>query len=251
MKKFLRWGLIAAIWLLIWEASARIVGQAILIPSPLATLSIWGAMVLDPQFWLAVVFSLGRILSGLLLGTLGGVMLAILGSLSPWWRDFFKPLLSIIRATPVASFIILALVWFSTGMVPVFATFLIVLPLIWSNVYHGIQETDPKLLEMAQAFRMNRSTRLFKLYIPSVRPYFSAAITTAIGMAWKAGVAAEIICIPSQSIGQGFYNSRIHLDTVSVFAWTVTVILLSILLEKLAVFFIGRYNRSTVGGKAI
>lgn len=232
MKKVLHWMLIALLWLLLWWLAWRAVGQDIMVPSPQATLARLGELAGDRRFWLAAGVSMGRILCGFGLGVIGGILLAVVTYFSPWWRDFFSPLLSIVRATPIASFIILTLVWLSTGMVPVFIALLIVLPIVWTNLLTGLQNIDPQLLEMARAFAMPWPVCLRRIYIPSVTPYFSAALTTGLGMAWKAGIAAEVISIPHQSIGNSLYQSKIMLDTTSLFAWTITVILLSILLER-------------------
>lgn len=142
-----------------------------------------------------------------------------------------------IKSTPVASFIILALVWLTGNYVPIFIGFLMVLPVIYSNVFQGIAQVDVKLLEMAKVFRMSRGKKLLKIYIPSVLPYFTAACRTALGLAWKAGVAAEVIGVTQNSIGRQLYYSKIYIETADLFAWTAVVILLSLSLEKIFMMF--------------
>lgn len=224
--------LIAILWLGIWAAAAQIVGKTLLLPSPLETLRALWQLGVTSAFWLAVGSSVLRILAGFALGLAVGALLAALTSRYRWWRDFFAPFLSVVKATPVASFIILALVWIRTNGVPVFATFLIVLPIVSSNLSEGILSTDKDLLEMARAFAMPWHMRLRRIYWPTVRPYLRAAITTGMGMAWKGGVAAEVIATPRVSLGGYLYNAKIYLDTPGLFAATAMVILLSILLEK-------------------
>ena len=138
----------------------------------------------------------------------------------------------LIKSTPVASFIILALVWLTGQWVPVFISFLMVLPVVYSNVFQGLREVDPKLLEMAKVYGMNRQKRVMKIYIPSVLPYMMAACRTALGLSWKAGVAAEVIGVTKNSIGRQLYYSKIYLETADLFAWTAVVIIMSIALEK-------------------
>ena len=108
-----------------------------------------------------------------------------------------------------------------------------VLPVVWSNLCRGIRETDQKLLELAAAYRFSRWKRVRLIYLPSLRPYFLAAVTTAMGLAWKSGVAAEVLCIPRPAIGTQIYNSKLYLDIPDLFAWTVAVVLLSLALEWL------------------
>ncbi|MDD6396581.1 MAG: ABC transporter permease [Acutalibacteraceae bacterium] len=224
---------VAALWLVLWQLVCVIVDMELLVVSPLTVLQRLIELAQTPEFWLYSVKSLGRITAGFALGGIVGTTLAVLCSKFRFAREFFTPAITIIKSTPVASFIILALVWLTGTYVPIFIGFLMVLPVIYSNVFQGIAEVDPKLLEMAQVFRMSRVKKLTKIYIPSVLPYFMAACRTALGLAWKAGVAAEVIGVTKDSIGRQLYYSKIYIETADLFAWTVVVILLSIALEKI------------------
>ena len=234
--KLLRKGGIALIWLGIWTAAAAYVNQQLLLPSPLATAAALIALAQRGSFWLSCLLSVTRIFTGYALGITLGCILAVLTSRYTWWREFFSPLLSMIKATPVASFILLALVWLRVNGVPTFATVLVVLPVTWANVSTAITATDASLLEMARAFRMPWQSVLRRIYWPSVQPALRAAVTTGMGMAWKAGVAAEIICTPRNALGSILYSSKIYLDMPTLFAGTAVVILLSIALEKMVVY---------------
>ncbi|MGI6679193.1 MAG: ABC transporter permease [Dehalobacterium sp.] len=242
MKKPLQYTIIGLIWLVIWQALSVFIGYEILLPGPWQVLKTLGVLTRDPLFWQSVISSMMRIILGFLLGLVLGCFLAVLTTVSSWCKAFFTPLMGVIKATPVASFIILALVWLATGHISVFTAFLIVLPVVWSNVFTGIAETDEKLLEMAHAFQVTRKNLFFKLYLPSVQPFFVAAITASMGMAWKAGIAAEVICNPPNSIGGALYDAKIYLDTPELFAWTGVVILLSVILEKILISFISSHK---------
>lgn len=215
--------------------AAASVGQTLLLPSPVSVVTSLWIMGRQNSFWLSACFSVLRVFVGFMIGLVLGCLIAGITSRWEWGRAFFSPFLATIKATPVASFILLALVWIRTDGVPIFATLLVVLPLVWANVSAGIQAVDPLLLEMMKAFRMRRRNILTKLFWPTIRPYFKAAVATGMGMAWKAGVAAEVICTPKLSLGTRLYGAKIYLETSELFANTVVVILLSILLEKLVV----------------
>jgi NitT/TauT family transport system permease protein len=184
-----------------------------------------------------------RIVSGFIGGIIFGSISAVLTTRFRLADMLISPMLRIIRATPVASFIILALVWIKTGRLPAFISFLMVVPVVWSNVEKGIRQTDIKLLEMAKVFRLGRLKTLVSIRIPSVMPYFMAACTTGMGLAWKSGIAAEVISRPDLSIGKQLQNAKIYLETPEVFALTITVVLLSIMLEKILVVTASRFGR--------
>lgn len=227
---------VAALWLVLWQLVYIAVDMELLVVSPLTVLRRLFELGQTAEFWQYSIGSLGRIIAGFALGGVVGTLLAVLCSVFGFAREFFSPAITVIKSTPVASFIILTLVWLTGQNVPIFIGFLMVLPVIYSNVYQGIHEVDPKLLEMAQVFGMSRRKKLTKIYIPSVMPYFMAACRTSLGLAWKAGVAAEVIGVTKDSIGRQLYYSKIYLETADLFAWTAIVIILSLMLEKFFVW---------------
>ena len=169
------------------------------------------------------------------------------GAVSSFFKgfsEFLSPAVSIIKATPVASFIILAVIWLKTGNIPSFATALTVFPFVYSNIKTGFDETDKNLIEMSDAFGVSFGKKLLKLYIPSVKPYFISASTTAMGLAWKAGIAAEVICNPTISIGNGIYESKVYFEPPAMFAWTAVVVILSIILEKIMILLLKRGKKN-------
>lgn len=238
----IRWSWIPVllIWLALWQAAYWLVGQDLLLSSPLQVARTLAAQVGQAGFWLAAVLSLLRIQLGFLLGILFGTALAILTVKFKWLHAFFHPAISAVRTTPVASFIILALVWMSSGRVVVFIVFLMVLPIVWANVTEGIRKTDRQLLEMAAVFKLSRSQIVRLIYLPSISPFFVAAATTSLGLAWKAGIAAEVLSTPLHSLGGKLYEAKIYLETADLLAYTVVIIVLSLLLEKLLLFLLRR-----------
>lgn len=232
--------LVAAFWLGVWEAADRIVGQEILVVSPACVLERLAQLARQPDFWLTAFFSMARILEGFLLGVLSGTLLAVLSARFTVCRALIRPVVSVVKATPVASFIILALVWMHADFVPVFSASLLVVPVVWGNVLEGIQKTDRNLLEMGRMFRFGAVKTAGRVYVPSVMPYFMSACTTGLGLSWKAGVAAEVLSSIPLSIGGKIYDAKIYLETADLFAWTALVILLSVLLEHLMTFLMRR-----------
>ena len=228
-----------AFWLGAWQLAAYLVechvngrGNELLLPYPatvaMALLRLAGTQL----FWQSVSATLLRILAGMWLGTLAGAVLAGMTCLSPWCDRLLSGPIRVIRATPVASFILLVLLWAERETVPVIISALMVLPVVWANLSRGIRETDSKLLEMARTYRFSTKKRLQLIYLPSLRPYFLSALTTAMGLAWKSGVAAEVLCAPRPAIGTQIFNTKLYLEIPDLFAWTAVVVTLSLILEQ-------------------
>lgn len=226
---------IAAIifWLLIWQIASMKINQEILLVSPGRVLLNLFTLVREKTFWSAVIFSITRILLGFFLGMVTGVTSAVLASRTAMVQALLKPLTAVIQATPVASFIIVALIWIPSKNLAVLISFLMSFPILYSNMLQGISQTDQKLLEMAHVFRISFFNKVKAIYLPQVYPYFTAASSVSMGLCWKAGIAAEIIGIPKGSMGEKLYNAKIYLQTADLFGYTLVIILLSIALEKL------------------
>lgn len=217
-------------WLAVWQLAAIGVGSELLLPTPLSVCRVLFSLAQTGEFWLSAGTTLLRIFLGAMCGTFAGVILAVLTrfTLGDW---VLTPVIKIVRATPVASFIILVILWVTRTQIPGFISALMVMPVIWGNVVTGINQTDKKLLELSDVYRFSFVKKVRLIYIPSVRPHFIAALNTSLGLAWKAGVAAEVLCVPKNSVGTQLYNSKLYLETPSLFAWTIVIIVLSFVLE--------------------
>lgn len=225
--------MILLFWLALWFGLALIVDNPILIATPVQTARRFLELLGMPDFYRAVAGSLLRIGGGFLAGCCVAVLLAAVSMRFPFLEELFAPAVGLLKAIPVASFAVVLLIWWGSSFLGAAVSFLVVLPNIYINTLEGLKRTDRELLEMAGLFRLPRSSRLFYLYLPALKPFLNSGLKLSLGMCWKSGVAAEVIGMPDFSIGGGLYLSKVYLDTAGVFAWTATVILLSALFEKL------------------
>ena len=186
-----------------------------------------------PVFWRAVGTSSARIFGGFLLSCAFAVLLAALAAGKRWLEDLLAPLVAVVKAVPVASFIILALVWLNSRSLSLFISALVVFPPVYLNVLEGVRQTDRKLLELARVYRVPLGRRLWGLYLPQVLPYFRSAASLALGLCWKAGAAAEVIGLPAGTIGERLYTAKIYLQTPDLFAWTAVILILAAAFERL------------------
>ena len=243
MKKWLIGIAAFVFWVAVWQIVGMCIAQEVLFPLPSAVASALLRLAATAKFRQAVGMSMLRILTGYVSGMAAGTVLA---AATARWKAadaIISPLLRTIRAVPVASFIILLLIWISASQLPAVSVFLMITPLAWDNVSEGIRRTDIQLLEVARVFRLGRRQELLRIRVPSVMPYFITAATSGLGLAWKSGIAAEVISLPAMSIGKELRDAKIYIETPEVFAWTVVVIVLSLALEKLFKLAIARFGR--------
>ena len=220
-------------WLLVWQLGSIAVGSDILLVSPLQVLARLFELIREKSFWAAILYSALRIAAGFLLGTTAGTVLAALAARFRRVDELLAPLILTIKTIPVASFIILVLIWFTSVHLSVVISFLMVMPILYTNVREGIDSVDDDLLEMASLFRIPAGRRVRYIYITQVMPFFRTGCTLALGLCWKSGIAAELIGVPSGSIGELLYRSKIYLETPDLFAWTLVIVLISLAFEKL------------------
>ncbi len=220
-----------SIWLLLWHIAALKMNKPLLLPSPAAVIGRLKELLLTEAFWRYSLHSMMRVIGGIISGALAGTIIAALTSAVPLFYTIFRPLITVIKTTPVASFIILAMLWINESILPAFISFLMVFPVIWSNLHTAFSTIPTPYCEVARVFHIPLARRIRRIYFPYAVPYFLSACHSSLGLAWKAGIAAEAIALPALSIGKQLMEAKIYLETVDLFAWTTVIILLSLLPE--------------------
>lgn len=237
-NKWFRFAISLIFWISLWYLLAYIIGSELFLPYPHTTTKAFISLLSENVFWKSIANSFSTILRGALVGILLGTLLGVISSYFPIGKAIISPLITVVRATPVASFIILIYVIVRKLKLGLsFVSFLIVvimvLPIVYTNLYTAFTSFDKKLSEVATIYCFSVWKKLRVVYFPQIRPYLFAAIQNALGFAWKAGVAAEVICGLSFTIGQSLSDAKTNLEMDQLFAWTATVILLSLLFEYL------------------
>ncbi len=230
-------------WLILWQVCACLIHNNILLVGPLEVIRALAALLGESDFWLSVATSFAKISIGFLIAFLLGIILGWMAFCLPFLQEFLAPVMIFLKSVPVASFVILALIWAGSKNLSVLIAFLVVVPIIYVNTIAGLESTDPKLLEMARVFSIRGWRKIRFLYWPALLPYLTSACRSALGMSWKSGVAAEVIGVPDNTIGEGLYMAKIYLDTAGLFAWTLVIILASGLFERLFLLLLAQTGR--------
>jgi NitT/TauT family transport system permease protein len=211
--------------------------RLLLLPSPIDTLKSIKEIVLSVSGWRSIGMTVLRILCGYLLGCGTGVILAVLTAHFRACDWLLKPLRSLIKTTPITSFALILLVSVVSGMVPVIVAMIVVVPMIWQTTEETIKNRSVQLSEMSQIY-LTPWKKLRYVSLPQILPHFFASASTALGFAWKAVITAEILALPKFGIGRQMQFHKIHVEIPELFAWTLLVILLSVLLESIIRFLL-------------
>ncbi len=242
MKKQYRTVIIIAVWILLWQLAAMVINKRIIFVGPAEVAAALAGQAVKVEFWVTVCRSSMRICGGFLAAFVLGVLMGILADRCGLLREFLEPAVGLLQSVPVASFVILALIWIGSENLSVLISLIVVFPVIYRNTLQGMKSADEKMLEMARVFRIGPMRTFLYIYRPALMPYLISASRIAFGMAWKSGVAAEVIGVPDRSIGEKLYMAKIYLSTAELFAWTLVIIVISRVLEHLFLLVLGMFD---------
>lgn len=233
---------IVLFWLILWEAADRIIDNRIILSGPVHIVQALVRHMTETDFWVICAASFLRITAGFLLSFLAGFFLAVLSHRFRFLQDFISPIMMTLKVVPMISFVIMLLIWVGNQALTVYLSFLIVLPLIYTSTLSGLNAVDQNLLEISREYGFSRWYRFLYVYRPAFMPFVLSSCKVSLGMSWKSGIMAEVIGTPRPSIGREMYAAKTYLQTADLFAWTIVVIILSLLFEKAFLWLMKKLN---------
>ena len=245
MKRVVKYTLIVLFWIGLWWVASAIVDLPLIFPSPLAVLLKLGQMSATRQFWHVMLVSAMRVLIGIVCAYTAAFFLAVLCYRVHFFYDFFAPAISIIKTTPVTSFVLIAFVLISRNTIPGLIAALMVFPVVFSNTVEGLRSVSSEMLETAKAYRLSFPDKLKCIWWPTLRPFLISAAGASAGLAIKAGVAAEVLIVPEVAVGKYIFNAKQNLEYVDLFAWTAAIVIFSYLLDLMFNLVLKRVKRKT------
>jgi NitT/TauT family transport system permease protein len=226
----------------IWQIISMLINSEILLPSPYSTLKAFVKMIVTIDYWIAIGSTVMRGFLAVAISIIVGVGLGIAMGFSDIVKMIFLPYIKLIQAIPPISWIIIAMIWFHYEIVPIFVMSLNLIPIMTINTMNGIDEIDPKIIEMSNLYRLSRKTK-FVIYLGSILPYILSGTAIVLGQAWKVSSIAETISNPTFGIGRKLKWSLSNLEIVDTFVWTVSIIIISAIFNKLLSIIRGKIEK--------
>lgn len=227
-------------WIIIWQLIAVFVGKEVLFASPLKVIYSLADLIKDPLFFKDILNSLYHILLGYFAALVLAVLLSVLSICIPTFYSFLSPLFNFIKATPVAAFILMAFLIFGSQGLSSFICFLMALPILYTNITDGLLSVPKPMMDAARVYNMPAVSKWRYIYLPHTVPFFLSGCSISLGLAWKSGIAAEVIGIARHSLGEHLYDAKLYLDTPQVFAVTLIIVFLSWICEKIIISILNR-----------
>lgn len=238
--------LIICLWVLIWYVADQFVDSKLIMAGPKDTLISLKSIINSDEFIFIIKNSLGKIFSGLFFAVILALALSIIAYNFVFIREFLKPAILLMKSIPVASFVILALIWIGSKDLSELVVFLITFPILYTQLLNGYINTNKKNLEFSKDFRLSFLQKNIYIYLPSVFNAFVSAIELSVGMSFKAGIAAEVIGQPVNSIGEELYFAKLYFETGLLFAWTLIILVLSGVSEILIKYLLKNISKLTI-----
>lgn len=238
-RKFVAKLLAAAFWLAVWQFAATRI-SSVLFVGPVETAVRLYELSVTTAFWRTIVSSLGRIALGLCAGLLIGGSAAVCAHFSRMLRALLEPVLAVMKSVPVACVVVVALIWMRSPWIAALVSCFVTAPVVYAGLCSGFDSLDQNLHEAFLLYRVPFARKLRYYYLPGLSPSLYACCRSCIGMAWKAGVAGEIIGLPDYSIGEQIYLAKNYLNIADLFAWTIVILAISALCERLIVYGLRR-----------
>ncbi len=223
------------VWLVLWQLASAALAQPLILPGPASVVISLARLLTSPLFWPKVCFSAVRVLGGMLAAFVCALVLATLSQRFSAVRTLARTPLVVMKATPVVCVVVLLLLWLGSANVGVAAVFLMALPAIYFSSLEGLDSLDDGMAEMLEVHGV-RGARLALAHTwQKLLPFLLATSESVVGMSWKAGIAAELIGVPAGSIGERIYQTKLLLETSDLIAWTIVVIVLAAICERVFV----------------
>lgn len=197
--------------LVIWQLLTMILPTDL--PGPIKVVQETWVLILYPffdfggtnkgLFW-QVFASLQRVAIGYTFAAVVGIGLGILVGLNKRLSKGLDPIFNILRTVPPLAWVPIALATLKQNQPA--ALFVIFITAIWPiliNTAVGVRQIPQDFNNVAQVLQLPRTEYFFKILIPSALPYIFTGLRIAIGLAWLAIIAAEIVM--SGIVGIGFF----------------------------------------------
>ena len=219
--------------LLVWALGSNLgLIRPSILPSPQRVFQTLIDLCASGQMARDLSISMLRVLRGFSLGTLAGIVLGCIMGFSRTSNKILGSLVSILRPVPMLAWIPLFILWLGIGESS--KTAVIFVGSFWSvllNTIHGIQSTDPKLLEVAKVLKKNRLQVIFSVYLPSALPSVFTGLRLGMGSAWTCVVGAEMIAATS-GIGYMINYARELAQPAKVFAGIIVIGAIGLLIDQ-------------------
>lgn len=237
--------LAVAFFVAVWVVAYFVVGNEYVLPSPWQTAVAGFWLLGTAELWTALLSTFLRALEALAIAFAFAVAFAVLAHVLPQWGRFLAFFVSALRSLPTMAVLLMLLIWTTPSFAPVVVAFMALFPILYTSMRAALAAVDKDLVQMCEVYRVPMKKRILDMYLPIASPYVVRELAGAAAFALKLIVSAEIMAYTYRSLGGMLQDAQIFSEMPRLFALTVLVIVLGLLLEGAGIFFARLLEKKT------
>lgn len=210
----------------LWWIAALLVGREVILPLPFDVFNRMFILAGSLTFYQAVLATLLRVCISFLLAMVIGIGLGLFAGLSKRLEQYLYPMMTLLQTIPQIAYILVLLVWFKNLTAIIIIVLLMILPVFYNNAINGMKDIDQELQDIIKLYHQPLFFTIYKVYIPLIKSHILAAIDSCLPLAFKISVMAEIFVQTGVGIGSSLYFAKTQIDMISIFAWTLWMVIL-------------------------
>ena len=219
------------VMLLAWHLIFLYVGSPAIFPSVGATLQSIGNYIVDGNFWLALLSTLGRVFLCFAISLVLALVMGVLGKIAPAVNKILSPVVALFRSAPTVAVMVILILLAAPKHTPVIVGLLVVFPMLYANVTTAIDQVDDGLVQMCKLYNVPKAEQLKFVYLPTVVPYLLGELPATLSFTVKLIVSAEILSYSYQSIGGLIQSANVYAEMSNLFALTLLSVAIATLLD--------------------
>lgn len=214
-----------------WLLASIMIKEDVILPSIGITLSKLGKIVTNGYSYKILGVTFLRLLISLSASLIIALVLASLSTIFKRFSYYIRPIISLFRTIPVIAIIIILLFFVGNQTASIYISSLVTLPLMYEGILSGMENIDKDLLDEIK-IQSNISPYIIrKVFIPIIRPHLIVAIISSLGLGIKVLIMSEFVATPRISIAKEMFNYQSALQLEGIFAWTILIVALILVLE--------------------
>lgn len=221
---------VAVMWI-VWLIAGAAAGNELLVAPFGKTMSEFFGLLSKAFFWKALAHTLLRTLCAFALSFVLALFCACIAAIFAPFAAFMRPIAAFFRSLPTMAVLLLIMVRFTPRTSPVVVAMLVLLPMIYSQLYEQIAGVDGELIEMAKVYRLTRAQRLKCIYLPHIMPSTVINTGTNLSFGLKLIISAEVMASTYTAVGGMMSEAQFYTNTPRLAALTLMAVIFGIAAE--------------------
>ncbi len=228
---------------LLWHLGSIFTKSNLLVPSINNTFSALYKIIINSKAYIVLLNLLKDVLFGIAVGSFLGIVSGVLAYYYNFYYHFSKNYMIFFRTVPRISIILILIIIFGYKTSGYISLILLLMPMAFDTILTGLKEIED---EYHDAFILEANgffKTLWYFYLPFLKNHIILILLQGIGLGIKVMVMTDYLTLSKNTVGYHLYWAKANLDYDYVFAWTIIIVILSLLLDNLVRLFVKMYNK--------